>query len=289
MNSRPRRIVFIAFQFLATIFGANQTLSAQATPKYEFRFNPSLDAGGDRVCVGDSVFFGVTAYTRPANKSVFVVEPVVGVTVTSSVTNPVHGTLKPVSAKTASTSKPPGSARFRFDALKPGMTQLRFAGPAYMPLTSDVKVISCQSTVTVTTVSKWRAGMDIIATIDSAVMDADAHGHFAGTANVNWKTSMIGGAGCGAAEYAIAPSTADLNGEIEDDSLVVKIKFQPRDFAGFAVCGPAAVSTSNIATPDSLVISVPRSGGTSTQTHAVTAKNGSFAGSVTIVVTTDRK
>jgi hypothetical protein len=100
---------------------------------------------------------------------------------------------------------------------------------------------------------------------------------------------MIGTAGCGAAEYAIAPSTADITGEVENDSLAVKIIFQPRDFAGFAVCGPAAVSTSNIATPDSLMVSVPRTGGSSTQTHAVTAKNGSFAGSATIVVTTERK
>lgn len=146
------------------------------------------------------------------------------------------------------------------------------------------------SKVRVTTTSTWSAGMDIVATIDEGVMDADGQGRFAGSADVNWQTSVIGTASCGAAEYRIAPSRADLTGEIDaSNQLVVTITFQPRDFSGFANCGPVSGSTANIATPDPLTVSVETTGGTSTQPHAVTARNGAFVGSVTVVVTPERE
>ncbi|MDP9176983.1 MAG: hypothetical protein M3O61_04820 [Gemmatimonadota bacterium] len=146
------------------------------------------------------------------------------------------------------------------------------------------------SKVRVTSTSTWSVGMDIVATIDEAVMDADDQGHFAGSADVTWQTSVIGTATCGAAEHATPPSRADLTGEIdESNQLVVTITFQPRDFSGFATCGPATVSTGNLATPDPLTIRVAATGGISTQPHSVTAKNGAFPGSVTIVVTPEIK
>jgi hypothetical protein len=145
------------------------------------------------------------------------------------------------------------------------------------------------SQVTVTSVSTWNAGMTIIATIDSTVMDADAQGHFTGLAHVKWWTSMIGSAGCGAAEHPTPPSKAHLSAELDSSNQwVVTITFEPRDFSGFATC-VASISTSNLATPDSLTIIVPAAGGTFTQPHAVTAKNGSFIGSATSEVIPTRK
>ena len=131
--------------------------------------------------------------------------------------------------------------------------------------------------------------MEIVATIDDGVMKADEQGRFTGSANVNWRTSVIGRAGCGAAEARTGPSRADLTGEInESDQLVVKMTFQPKDFSGWATCGPAGISTGNLATPDPLTIRVATAGGRSTQAQAVTAKNGSFRGSATIVVTPEQ-
>lgn len=192
---------------------------------------------------------------------------------------------------------------------------------SYLPLTRDMEIVSCDaqnqaaitsgaapvvppehrsaevrnttvrriSRVKVKAISTWSAGMEIIARIDDGVMDADDQGHFSGSASVTWQTSVIGSPGCGAAEYPVAPSRAELAGEIDgSNQLVVRITFEPRDFSGFATC-LVTVATSNVGTPHPLTISVPATGGTSTQPHAVTAKNGTFVGSATIVVTPERK
>jgi len=143
--------------------------------------------------------------------------------------------------------------------------------------------------VKVTSISTWSAGMVIVATIKDAAMHADDQGHFTGSSDVTWQTSVIGGPGCGAAENPISPSKADLTGEIdESNQLVVKITFQPKEFSGFATCG-RTISTSNVGALDPLTVTVAMTGGTSTQPHAVTAKNGSFLGSATIVVTPERR
>jgi hypothetical protein len=68
----------------------------------------------------------------------------------------------------------------------------------------------------------------------------------------------------------------------------MKITFQPKEFAGFATCG-RSISTSNVGAPDPLIITVAATGGSSTQPHAVTAKNGSFVGSATTVVSRERR
>jgi hypothetical protein len=144
------------------------------------------------------------------------------------------------------------------------------------------------SKVKLTTRSAWSVGMEIRATIEDGVMIPDNEGHFTGSASVTWWTSIIGTAGCGAAEYTIPPSGAALAGEMdEDNQLVVTITFEPRDFSGFATCGPS-LSTGNVAMLDPLTIRVPATGGSSTQPHSVTAKNGAFVGSVTVVVATER-
>lgn len=145
------------------------------------------------------------------------------------------------------------------------------------------------SKIKVTARSTWSVGMDIRATIEDGVMVADGRGNFNGSASVTWWTSVIGSAGCRAAEYTIPPSKAELAGVIDaSNQLVVRITFEPRDFSGFATCGPS-VSTGNVATLDPVTVTVPTTGGTSTQAHSVTAKNGSFAGSVTVVVGTERR
>lgn len=263
----------------------------------------SRDSGLDRVCAGDSVTFRVTA--QPQQKE--------GVIVSGSVLNKSYGTLSRASSKTSAMATPAGSAPFTFVSIRPGNTTIIFtAGRSYASAAREVKIVSCGSMAgggqsgpaspgnrkieskeakpgalspfNVTSISTWNAGMVITATIDNARMTADGQGHYTGTSDVAWKTSVIGGPGCGAAEYAISPSKADLSGDLDgSNQLVMKITFQPKEFAGFATCGQS-ISTSNVGAPEPLMITVAATGGSSTQPHAVTAKNGSFVGSATTVV-----
>lgn len=278
----------------ATIIAfASQTAVAQAPAPNRagvVRYLMTSRAEGlDRICIGDRVVFDVRA-EREQNPNPPVI--VAGVTASGSVLDPAVGTLTPASLKTAT---PAGSRAFTFRARSAGTTELRFTGMVaappqkYTSLTLPVSVVSCKSKqYKVTTVSTWNAGMEIVATIDDGTLIADDQGHFTGSANVKWQTSLIGTASCGAGEYTIPPSKADLVGDIDKSGqLVVTITFQPRDFSGWATCGPS-ISTSNLATPDPLTLTVATTGGTSTQEHAVTAKNGSFAGSATIVVTPEQ-
>jgi len=300
------RTFFIALVIAPIIGSVSPTLPAHAAPgqadveRNEYYLTPSGAGGLDRVCVGGVVVFNVIAERRLGPDGRKETGPPVqaGVTVDGSVLNPAYGTLTPTSPETSMGSTPAGSAVFTFRALSPGTTELRFTGRAatapvpnssraYVPLTLNVNVVPCTAKqYKVTTISTWSAGREIVATIDDGVMKADERGRFTGSANVNWRTSVLGRAGCGAAEARTAPSRADLTGVInESDQLVVKITFQPKDFSGWATCGPAGISTGNVATPDPLTIRVATAGGRSTQAQAATAKNGSFRGSATIVVT----
>jgi hypothetical protein len=309
------RAVFIALVLAPMIGGVSQALPTQAAPgqagveRNEYYLTPSGAGGLDRVCVGSVVVFNVIAERRMGPDGRKNTKPLAqgGVTVSGSVLHPAYGTLTPTSPETSMGSTPPGSAVFSFLALSPGTTELRFTGRvatpplpnsyrAYVPLTLNVSVVTCEPNPNrqykqykVTTISTWSAGMDIVATIDDGVIRADEQGRFTGSASVNWRTSVLGNPGCGAEEARVPPSTADLTGEINaSHQLVVRITFQPRDFSGWARCGPSGVSTGNLGTPDPLTIRVATTGGRSTQAQAVTAKNGSFRGSATIIVTPEQ-
>jgi hypothetical protein len=292
------------------IFGAagiSSTLAAQTMQSKPY-LSTSGDSGLDRICAGDSVIFRVTA--QPQQKE--------GVTVSGSVLNKSYGTLRRATSKTSAVATPAGSAPFTFVSIRPGNTTLTFtAGRSYASAAREVKIVSCGSMAgggqagpagpkdrktesrdskpgalspfNVTSISTWSVGMVITATIDNARMSADGQGHFTGLSDVEWKTSVIGGPGCGAAEYPISPSKAELSGDLDgSNQLVMKITFQPKEFAGFATCG-RSISTSNVGAPDPLIITVAATGGSSTQPHAVTAKNGSFVGSATTVVSRERR
>lgn len=284
----------------------------------------------DRVCAGDSVVFSVMAVDHVwsgyhavtgalvsgsvLNQSNGTLQPASSMTIQ-------HSPQDHPSAVFTFDALSPGRTKLSFTGVL-AAGALNSKPQVYIPLTMNVYVVACGSQpstgagsgvsnnrtaqvnvnpipkvqvtgisrIKVTTTSTWSVGMDIVATIDEAVMGADDQGHFAGSADVTWQTSVIGTAACGAAEYRTPTSRADLTGEIdESNQLVVTITFQPRDFSGFATCGPVTVSSGNLATPDPLTIRVAATGGTSTQPHSVTAKNGAFAGSATIVVTSERK
>ena len=296
-----------------------------AGPPADLALMTYADSALDRVCIGESVEFSVMAIRRN-NPAVringvavrnSVLDPGIGTL------SPASRRTGELSAPTGSVSFTfsglrLGTTELRFDGV------MLAGGPGFETdtLKRRVRVISCGaptqavqppagggrangagpasrgiagpgtsrtgiSKINVTTRSTWSVGMDIRATIDSAVLVDDGQGRFEGSASVTWWTSVIGSAGCRAAEYRIPPSRAALTGAIDaNNQIVVKIAFEPRDFSGFATCGPS-ISTGNVGTLDTVTVTVPRTGGTTTQTHSVTAKNGSFAGSVTVVVGTE--
>lgn len=312
------RTALMALLLLAAAEGTAGTLAAQAVPERVISYlRFSADSALDGVCVGDSVVFNVLAAAGVTINGA-VLNPAIGTL------KPPSGKSSPRSALPASVpftfaALLPGQTTLRFTGLPPVAPSKR-ADRTYAPLARDVEVVACdarnQATmasgaapvppaerqaetsnstvrriarVTVKTVSTWDVGMVTVARIDDGVMDADDQGRFTGSASVTWQTSVIGGAGCGAAEHPVAPSRAALAGEIDGSSqLVVRITFEPKDFSGLAACGGVAVATSNVGTPSPLTITVPVTGGTSTQRHTVTAKNGSFAGSATVIVTPER-
>ena len=297
-----------------------------AGPPADLALMTYADSALDRVCIGESVEFSVMAIRRN-NPAVringvavrnSVLDPGIGTLSPASRRTSERSTPSGSASFTFSGLRL-GTTELRFDGV------MLAGGPGFETdtLKRRVRVISCGvptqavqppvgggsangvrpasrgiagpgtsltgiSKINVTTRSTWSVGMDIRATIDSAVLVDDGQGRFEGSASVTWWTSVIGSAGCRAAEYRIPPSRAALTGAINaNNQLVVKIAFEPRDFSGFATCGPATISTGNVGTLDTVTVTVPRTGGTITQTHSVTAKNGSFAGSVTVVVGTE--
>ena len=283
------------------------------------------DSGLDRVCAGESVEFSVVAI-RLNNPTVRINDVSVRNSVLDpSVGTLSPASRRTSELSTPSGSVPftfsglrPGTTELRFD----GVMRAGGAGYETDTLKRRVRVISCGSPtqpvqppvsgggansagpasrgtaspssgltriskIKVSTRSTWSVGMDIRATIEDGVMVDDGQGHFDGLASVTWWTSVIGSAGCRAAEYTIPPSKAALAGAIDaSNKLVVRITFEPRDFSGFATCGPT-VATGNVGTLDPVTVTVPTTGGTSAQAHSVTARNGSFAGLVTVVVSTE--
>ena len=279
----------------------------------------------DRVCVGKSVEFNVIAIRRDTSAArvdrvvvqssvqdpgVGMISPATGTTGESPMPSGV--------AIFAFSGLRPGATELRFNGVMRGGA----AGIETETLKRRVTVVACDSPtptpqatgsgggsnnpgpppretvppntrlpaitkITVTTRSTWSVGMDIRATIEDAVLVDDGQGRFAGSASVTWWTSIIGSGACRAQEYTIPPSRASLTGAIDaSNQLVVTITFAPRDFSGFATC-MFTIATGNVGTLDPVTVTVPLSGGTLTQAHSVTAVNGSFVGSVTVVVGTE--
>jgi hypothetical protein len=209
------------------------------------------------------------------------------------------GTLQPQIGFADDDGNTVDSTDFIFISDQPGTTTLKFT--AFIKnawIGANEKIVNGSSVeiekevtvkvvckVLATTISTWSAGMDIVATIDDAVMKADAQGNFTGSATVNWVTSVIGDPGCGAVS-TMAPTKADLTGEINDsDQLVGKVTFQPMSASGFAACAGKRISTSNSGIADPLTIRVAASGGVSTQAQVSTwTKGGSLTGSAIIIL-----
>jgi hypothetical protein len=317
------RLLFAAFLMTTTLAGLTTRLAAQAEESASSPVRilaTRYPESGDPVCMGDSIVFRVVA--DPFNGDVAYLQAWAMNKGVGSFS--FDGLVFIFSSAYQQLNIPAATGISVFHALGPGSTKILFdkAYPDFNPDTAsyasvpvDVQVNDCNrapgakggpgtapppknqkvpgipdakrlgSRYTVSSRSTWSVGMEILAAIDSATIESRDGKSFVGIANVAWNTSVIGSPGCEAAEYRITPSRAVILGVVDkENQLDLTILFGPKEFSGFAVCGPGAVSTSNVGTPAPVHVVVPLGGGTAVEQQAATAKNGTFIGSATVVV-----
>lgn len=293
--------VFIALVLVLIIGSVGKTPPAQAAETaLSFDMHALTDHEGP-ICKGDNVLINVIVERHSApggygDELAELAQPVTGVEVKGLVLDPNIGQISSPST-TGWTGEYRSAARFWFTAENYGETTVKFdgfvvtpgwfgtkwgGGAKYVSVLFPVKVSPCSYKVN--TVSTWKVGMTSVGTMDGK-MKSDKQGNFTGSSNVNWVASIIGGGGCGAAS-GIAPSTAELNGKLDENGQMVgQVTFGPTSASGFAQCYVAGGSTENFFTPDPLTIRGFSEGASVyTQAQAVRATNGSFTGTATIVV-----
>lgn len=307
-NPAPRwRTVFIALTLALSIGSAGQTPLAQAAPagaaEIWWWVIANKVRGTALICIGDDVAIDVRVghTTRGIeDEDEGVDNYAVGVKVKSSVQDSSIGTLSPWENTTGWDRDNPRSAPFSFHAKKAGTTTISFWGVVER---RDVKAEPVTVTVQpckfkVATISRWHLPgiheFDILAMIDEADMTADAKGRLAGRATVNWAVATtVLSPYCSSAKFTVSPSQADLTGQMDDSGLlVVNLTFQPAAASVTQVCfvpgGTETTSYQYQLTPDPLSLSVPSSGGVSTQAQVLVVTWGTgtlpLSGSSVIVV-----
>ncbi len=289
--------VFIALVLALAIGSVGQTSPAQAAPaslarnKIEFRLGVA-PVPPPVICVNKPLSFYVDV-VKTTHTSFGVGDNTTPLT--SFVTGDVNGYVTKGNGEVLGVLREAGESQsqFIFKSDKPGVTTLRFTAfisnswiGANEELTGSIDLLAEEVTVKVgckvkvNTVSSFKAGMTSVGTMDGE-MRADEQGNFTGSATVNWVTSML----CGISS-PIDPSQADLTGTFnESGQLVGQVTFGSMSSSGGGNCGPASVATSNFGTLDPLTIKASSDGvSVYTQAQTVTATNGSFTGTATIVV-----
>lgn len=295
----PGRIVLIALVLALTIGSAGQTPLAQAAPASELaNFSMTVQNPRTKLRCGETVTYLVMVEVAPSNGAPTPAPAAVGLAKGLSVVNvtveaesvnksvgdfvgAVKGTATTKTSVVFDDDLATLGAKFKFKANTPGKTTLYFQGLVGQEYVSDkveVKVLPCKFKVN--TVSKFSVGMTSVGMIDAEI-ESDESGSFTGTATVNWVTSII----CGIVS-PIDPGKADLTGTInESGQLVGQITFEPMTSVGGGPCGIGSVDTSNFGTLAPLTLKASSAGvSVYTQAQVVTATNGSFTGTATLVV-----
>ena len=309
------RSVVMALVLALVVGSAGQPSPARAAPAGDATLWIGLFAekiGGERtICTGDKVLIRVRVVQRIeiiGSEENYSLAPSIGVEVGASVDGNGVGRISPAKNTTRLDSEPMGATYFTFSAEKPGATTVVFQAklntrvvlgfvlssitipPTRVPLT----VIDCSYKVTA--ISRWSGfGLNYVAMIDQAGLTADAPGHYTGTATVNWViTQMDSTAGC-ISHATTFTSQADLTGDTDEDGqqLVVDLAYQLAEVKAtwyhyFSDCTATNSHELVSYTPDPLTLSVPASGGVSSQSQALvdmlpSAQN--MAGSADVVVT----
>jgi len=177
---------------------------------------------------------------------------------------------------------PPGtSVPFVFTADKPGKVTLRFTadiknswiGANEQVIGSGMRVQK-EITFTVTpckykvkTITKFSAqGVIIVSTMDGE-MKSDEQGNFTGSATVNWISGVTVGYKACSGVIDVASSQANLTGHQDDsDRLMAEVTYLPAVLTHTFDCGGNETKQAEV-TPDPLALSVPSSGGVSTQSQ----------------------
>lgn len=297
------RTVFIALVLALSIGNTGQTLPAQAQPpdpdNVNYQFAVAIVSGPRMLCVGGSKEFRVSIVEK---ESIGPSEPfenafvtlagkteIIGVAQNANIANftsanhvlinsPSARGLRPSQVTFTVKGKEEGEARFSFSG---NVEYYNNMIPALSPDDVWVKVVICKYKVHI--VSKWKAGMTSVGTTDGILEVNDNGTAYSGDATVSWTTTKL----CGITS-PISPSKADLNGSIDQHGkLVVGVTFGPISSVGGGNCSTASVETSNAGTPDPLKFTIPADATAKVfnKVEPITAKNGKFTGSATIIVT----
>jgi hypothetical protein len=239
----------------------------------------------------------------------FNVETIPGVRVLGAADFPNIGQVTPRESRTMWNSDVPGSANFVFHAENPGTTTISFEGRVNQAWggsvletlinpsrwesifdTVDVTVQDCSYKVT--TYSKWQvpgpANIKIKAWITEAGLTNDGTGHYTGTGNVTWQLTSGQVGDCGA-QSATTTSEVILNGERDDDQLIVDIDFLAANISLPVYCvgsdgGIASGVTPVQMIPGPVTLTVSSDGGGKRQDHLLKWPEPE-TGSVVVLVT----
>jgi hypothetical protein len=307
------RILYAALISTLAIGSAGQTYSVRAaSAATELRYSLSakkLKGNNATICVGDDVpiHVRVTRAEFDGDQGSNAQE-ITGARIEASMSNGGIGRLNPISIHTGWDSNDPGGADYKFHAERVGTTTIFFKGtinhvwwPAKLglfPLVDRKDFVKDQVEITVeecqykvTTISKWQvsgeANIKIEAWINGAGLMDDGTGHYTGTANVTWQLTASQVVDC-KAQSVTTTSEATLNGERDDDQLIVDIDFLTANILLPAFCMAdgdiASGSTPVQMTPDPVTFTVPASGGGERQPHVLQGPE-SVSGFIVVIVT----
>ncbi len=288
-----RRTVFVALVFALVIAGAGQPAPAQPVPAGKDEISFKLEVFPEKLptfCVNQKFTFyaGVSKTVNKVinDKNVEIPGNAPAPAVSGSVTDRDIGTLLGFEDEENTflfTAKKPGTTTLKFTALVKniwiGANEEVIGSSVKIEKPVTVKVRNCKYKVE--TVSQFSAqGVKLASTMEGE-MESDEQGNFTGSATVNWVGGVASIGDCSAAYYDVASSQADLTGN-QDDSGQLAAEV---NYLGAVITMSGCASASGTMIPDPLTLSVPSSGGVSTQSQNLHEPNYfSFYGSVVIVV-----
>ena len=285
-NPVPRwRTVFIALVLVLAIGSAAQTPPVQAAPAGELVYfsmkvvNPktTLRCGQTATYLVRVELAQSKGAPTPAPGSFGLPkgQSVVNVKVEASSVNKTAGDFVGTAAATTSVVFDDDltglAAKFKFKAGKPGKTKLYFeglVGKEYVSTELNVKVLPCKFKAK-TVLQFSTAYYNLTGISSDAVMIADEHGNYTGSASMSWAYSNVisGGGPCRYSMLA-ADSQVDLVGQLDEDGgqVMTTATFQPTTVSSTVSCTIVTGTGPDPATVYPLTFTVDSSGGVSTQT-----------------------
>jgi hypothetical protein len=301
-------MLFAALIIALTIGSAGQTPPVQAAPAGATELGFFMIANKERVseplCIGELSTVQVLVYRLKVINGVDEApDAVTGVSVDGYSKNPNVGQISPrKNTNMWASTIYPGAADFVFTAEQEGQTAIVFdativtpgwfgtnwqGGSKAVSASVDVQVIPCRFKVNI--VSTFAAqSVKLVATMDGVLKVVSA-GQFTGSATVNWARAYTLGARDCSGLIDIASSQANLTGKLDGNGrLAVEVTYLPAALTHSITCGGSRTIHA-VVIPDPLKLTVPATGGLSTQSQGLSEPTYyAMRGSASIVVVPEK-